>query len=54
MSPLERYQLDIEQGEILADDAQKIAVDYTQKLYATFLEDQNKKQNILIGLVAVC
>ncbi len=47
MTPLERYQLDIEQRAILSDDAQKIAVDYTQKLYATFLEQQNKKQKIL-------
>lgn len=50
MTPLERYQLDLESDEFIADAAQAEAVDYTQALFDALLQSQKKNNRLIARL----
>ena len=47
MTPLERYQRDLQNEEFVADDAQKHAVEQTQRLFEALLSDTNGSRSLL-------
>ena len=47
MTPLERYQAELARGELQADAAQRRAVEYTQQLYGTLLEESEASAGFL-------
>lgn len=50
MTPIQRYQSDLEKGKIKPDDKQKQAVQYTQRLFLALNTASQEKRNFFLSL----